>query len=214
MTQIRKRLSGPEKIAIVKRYLVERAPISDLCGECGLQPSQIYRWQAAIFEHGADAYDLKRAVAPRRPSRPRMPGSPDSKRSSPRRTPRSPRRTRLSPNSWRRTSSRKSQCRNRWAPSKKGKGFVQPLKAHEHWHIDISYLTVEEARRVVGDFVTHYNEVRLHSALGYVTPHDKLAGRDAEIFASRDSKLKAARAKRLSAKSRAAEQDNSHTVLM
>jgi transposase InsO family protein len=32
--------------------------------------------------------------------------------------------------------------RNRWAPSKKGKGFVQPLKAHEHWHIDISYLNV------------------------------------------------------------------------
>ena len=32
--------------------------------------------------------------------------------------------------------------RNKWAPSKKGKGFVQPLKAHEHWHIDISYLNI------------------------------------------------------------------------
>jgi transposase-like protein len=60
MTQKRKRLSGPEKIAIVKRYLVERVPISDLCDEHGLQPSQIYRWQAAIFEHGADAFDLKK----------------------------------------------------------------------------------------------------------------------------------------------------------
>jgi hypothetical protein len=73
---------------------------------------------------------------------------------------------------------------------------------------------VEEARRVVGNFVTHYNEVRLHSSLGYVTPHDKLAGRDAEIFASRDSKLEAARAKRLGAKSRAAEQAITRTVLM
>ena len=73
---------------------------------------------------------------------------------------------------------------------------------------------VEEARRVVGNFVTHYNEVRLHSALGYVTPHDKLAGRDTEIFDSRDSKLEAARAKRLGAKSLAAEQANTHTVLM
>jgi len=45
MSQKRKRLSGPEKIAIVKRYLVERVPISDLCDEHGLQPSQIYRWQ-------------------------------------------------------------------------------------------------------------------------------------------------------------------------
>ena len=32
--------------------------------------------------------------------------------------------------------------RNKWAPSKKGTGFVQPLKAHEHWHVDISYLNV------------------------------------------------------------------------
>jgi transposase-like protein len=51
MTQKRKRLSGPEKIAIVKRYLVERIPILDLCDGYGLQPSQISRWQAAIFEH-------------------------------------------------------------------------------------------------------------------------------------------------------------------
>ena len=60
MPQKRKRLSGAEKIAIVKRYLVERIPISDLCDEHGLQPSQIYRWQAAIFEHGAEVFDLKR----------------------------------------------------------------------------------------------------------------------------------------------------------
>ena len=51
MTQKRKRLSGPEKIAIVKRYLVERIPISDVCEGYGLQPSQSSRWQAAIFEH-------------------------------------------------------------------------------------------------------------------------------------------------------------------
>ena len=211
--------------------------------------------------------------------------------------------------------------RNKWAPSKKGKGFVQPLKAHEHWHIDISYLniagtfyflcsvldgysraivhweiretmkepevetivqralekypgqkpriisdngpqfiakdfkqfirlagithvrtspyypqsngklerwhgtlkseefrdkaprSVEEARRVVGNFVTHYNEIRLHSALGYITPKDMLAGRDAEIFASRDAKLEAARAKRLGAKSRAAARSLAAAVL-
>jgi putative transposase len=32
--------------------------------------------------------------------------------------------------------------RKRWAPSKKGTGFVQPLKAHDHWHVDISYLNL------------------------------------------------------------------------
>lgn len=43
MTQTRKRHSGPEKIAAIKRSLVERVPISDLCAEHGLKPSQIYR---------------------------------------------------------------------------------------------------------------------------------------------------------------------------
>jgi len=41
--------------------------------------------------------------------------------------------------------------------------------------------------------VAYYNEVRLHSAIGYVTPAAKLAGRDQEIFAERDRKLDAAR---------------------
>ena len=195
---------------------------------------------------------------------------------------------------------------DRWnrAPSKKGTGFVQPLVAHAHWHVDIAYLNISgtfyylcaildgysrflvhweiresmteadvetilqralekfpdvkpriisdngpqfiardfkvfireagmthvrtapyypesngkierfnktlkvttirpkapaslnEAIRVVADFVDHYNNVRLHSAIGYVTPADKLAGRELEIFAERDRKLEDARARR------------------
>jgi transposase InsO family protein len=194
--------------------------------------------------------------------------------------------------------------RNWQKPSKKGTGFVQPLAAHAHWHVDISYLnlggtfyylcslldgysrylvhweiresmteedvetiiqralekfpgvkpriisdngpqfiakdfkqfirlvgvthvrtspyypqsngklerwhgtlkgehfrscaptTLDDARRCVAEFVAHYNEVRLHSAIGYVTPADKLAGREPEIFAARDAKLEAARERR------------------
>jgi transposase InsO family protein len=189
-------------------------------------------------------------------------------------------------------------------PTKKGTGFVQPLKPHEHWHVDVSYLNIagtfyflcslldgcsrfivhweirekmeekdvatiiqrarekfpgekpriisdngpqfiakdfkefiriagmthvktspyypqsngkierwhktlkgecirvqvplslDDARRLVADFVTHYNTVRLHSAIGYVTPKDKLNGRDPEIFADRDRKLADARERR------------------
>lgn len=191
----------------------------------------------------------------------------------------------------------------RWnrKPSKKGDGFDQPLKPHEHWHIDISYinisstfyylcsvldgfsryivhweirpsmtesdveiilqralekfpyarpriisdngpqfiakdfkefirisgmthvktspyypqsngklerynrtvkgdcirvqtpLSLDEAIRVVTDFVARYNNVRLHSAIGYITPKDKLDGRAEAIFAERDAKLAAAR---------------------
>jgi transposase InsO family protein len=186
-------------------------------------------------------------------------------------------------------------------PSKKGTGFEQPLKPHEHWHIDISYinisgtfyymcsvldgfsryivhwdikesmteadveiilqrahekfpdakpriisdngpqfiskdfkefirisgmthvktspyypqsngkleryhktikgtcirvrtpLTLDDAQRLVAEFVEHYNNKRLHSAIGYITPADKLAGRDEAIFAAREAKLNAAR---------------------
>lgn len=53
--------------------------------------------------------------------------------------------------------------------------------------------TVEEARRIVAIFVEHYNETRLHSAIGYVTPADKLAGREQDIWKGRDHKLEAAR---------------------
>ena len=54
-------------------------------------------------------------------------------------------------------------------------------------------LTQEDAIRTVTAFVEHYNTARLHSALGYVTPKDKLEGRDKAIFADRDAKLATAR---------------------
>ena len=45
-------------------------------------------------------------------------------------------------------------------------------------------------------YVEHYNDVRLNSAVGYVTPKDMLAGRQAEIHAQRDRKLEEARKQR------------------
>jgi putative transposase len=61
-------------------------------------------------------------------------------------------------------------------------------------------LSLEDARRIITDFVVHYNEVRLHSAIGYVTPADKMAGRELTIFAERDRKLDAARERRRAAR--------------
>lgn len=51
----------------------------------------------------------------------------------------------------------------------------------------------EQARQVIAHFVDHYNHVRLHSAIGYITPSDMLAGKEREIWAERDRKLEAAR---------------------
>ncbi len=57
-------------------------------------------------------------------------------------------------------------------------------------------LTLEEARRVIDQFVRHYNHERLHSAIGYVAPMDKLHGLDGQIFIERTRKLEAARQQR------------------
>ncbi len=201
---------------------------------------------------------------------------------------------------------RKEGLLDRWnkRPSKKGTGFIQPLKPHEHWHVDISYVNIcgtfyylfsildgcsryivnwdireamketdveiiiqqaremypeanpriisdngpqfiakdfkefirltgmshvrtspyypqsngkleryhrtikgdciraraieslSDAKRLVAEFVDDYNQHRLHSAIEYVTPQDRLLGKEQEIFKARDEKLAAARAKR------------------
>lgn len=208
----------------------------------------------------------------------------------------------VSPSSVYRVLKQAGRLDRKWQkPSKKGTGFVQPLAAHDHWHVDVSYVNLsgafyylcsvldgysrfivhwelresmterdvetivqrakekfpharpriisdngpqfiakdfkefirlsgmthvrtspyypqsngklerwhkslkaecvrptapadaEEARMRIGEFVAYYNTVRLHSALGYVTPADKLAALESVIFAERDRKLEAAR---------------------
>jgi transposase InsO family protein len=74
----------------------------------------------------------------------------------------------------------------------------------ERWHKSIKAecirpgvpLSLEDAQRIVQRWVTHYNTVRLHSAIADVTPLDKLEGRETQIFAQRDRKLEEARLRR------------------
>ncbi len=54
-------------------------------------------------------------------------------------------------------------------------------------------LSLADAQRIVERYVAHYNEVRLHSAIGYIAPLDKLDGREEAIHAQRDRKLHEAR---------------------
>ncbi len=56
--------------------------------------------------------------------------------------------------------------------------------------------TVDEARHITANFIARYNDERLHSAIGYVTPLDKLHGREKAIFEERDRKLAEARERR------------------
>ena len=57
-------------------------------------------------------------------------------------------------------------------------------------------VSVDDARNVVGSYVAHYNEERLHSAIGYIAPRDKLEGRAKAIFDERKRKLHQARERR------------------
>lgn len=65
--------------------------------------------------------------------------------------------------------------------------------------------SLEEARRHVADYVEHYNHVRLNSAIGYITPADKLNGLSDVIFDERDRKLEDARQRRQQARQAARE---------
>ena len=56
MNKPRRHFSGPDKVAILKRHLLEKVPVSDLCNELELQPSVFYQWQRQAFENLAAAF--------------------------------------------------------------------------------------------------------------------------------------------------------------
>ena len=55
--QPRRHFSEPEKVAILKRHLIDKVSISDLCDELGLYPNQVYNWLKEFFENGHAAFD-------------------------------------------------------------------------------------------------------------------------------------------------------------
>jgi transposase len=56
MRKPRKHYTAEEKVAILRRHLLEHEPISKLCEEHGIQPTMFYRWQKDFFENGAAAF--------------------------------------------------------------------------------------------------------------------------------------------------------------
>ena len=56
MKKERKHYTPEEKVAILRRHLVDKVPVSELCEELGLQPTVFYRWQKEFFENGAAAF--------------------------------------------------------------------------------------------------------------------------------------------------------------
>lgn len=82
----------------------------------------------------------------------------------------------------------------------------------ERWHqsIKVEGIRLADIRdyphacQVISAYIDYYNNTRLNSAIGYIAPADKVAGREKEIFEQRDRKLELARAQRALARQEAA----------
>jgi hypothetical protein len=82
--------------------------------------------------------------------------------------------------------------------------YPQPNGKLERWHKSLKSecirpgtpLSLEDAKRLIQQYVDRFNYLRLHSAIGYVTPKDMLAGHQQKIQAERDRKLDAAKEQR------------------
>ena len=61
MAKQRRFFSPQEKVAAVRRHLLEKTPVSDLCDELGIIPNQFYQWQKQFFENGAAAFVNERS---------------------------------------------------------------------------------------------------------------------------------------------------------
>ena len=55
----RKYLTPDQKVAIVRRHLLENVPVSDLCDEHGIHPTQYYAWQKQLFENASSAFERR-----------------------------------------------------------------------------------------------------------------------------------------------------------
>jgi transposase InsO family protein len=169
MRKERKPFTPEEKVAILKRRLVDKVPVSELCEEMGLRPTVFYRWQKELFENGDTATrHLGQWPAVHCP---RLQGVHSHLGHDPVRT---------SPN-----YPQSNGKLERWHKSLKSE-CIRPATP----------LSMDDAKRLIQQYVDRYDNVSLHSAIGYVRPSDMLAGRQAEIHAERDRKLEAARQQR------------------
>ena len=56
MSKQRRHFLDTEKVAILKRHLIDKVPVSDLCDELDLYPNQFYDWLKKFFENGHLAF--------------------------------------------------------------------------------------------------------------------------------------------------------------
>ena len=62
MARKRKQYTGEEKLAILRKHLLEGEAVSDICDEHGLQPTVFYRWQKQLFEEGSIVFQRSKDI--------------------------------------------------------------------------------------------------------------------------------------------------------
>lgn len=62
----RKNFTPEEKVAMIRRHLLENVPVSDLCEQFGIHAPQYYNWQKQFFENGAGAFERRTNLANQR----------------------------------------------------------------------------------------------------------------------------------------------------
>jgi transposase-like protein len=63
MRKHRKHVTPTEKVAIFRRHLIEKVPVSDLCDQYQIQPAVFYAWQRQLFENGIAAFERRNRAA-------------------------------------------------------------------------------------------------------------------------------------------------------
>ena len=56
----RRHILGKDKIRLLKKHLIEKKPISELCESAQVQPGSFYLWQKELFEKGDVVFDMGR----------------------------------------------------------------------------------------------------------------------------------------------------------
>ena len=71
MRKQRKHYTAQEKVALLRRHLIDNEPVSKLCDQLALQPTVFCRWQKEFFENGAAAFQTNNRSR-RQPERERI----------------------------------------------------------------------------------------------------------------------------------------------
>lgn len=63
MNKERRRFEAKDKVRIIREHLIDKRPLSEICEQYGIAPTQFYQWQKLFFEQGAAVFEPRKVVA-------------------------------------------------------------------------------------------------------------------------------------------------------